>query len=67
LPGFVPKNPKLKDTAMPARFSFTKQAKRRKLNKAREAQSQYRSLIGDLLASSSQTVWIWLALLAAMK
>ena len=56
LPGFGPKNPQLKDTAVPTRFSFAKQVKRRKLSEAREAQSQHRSLISDLLASSSQNV-----------
>ena len=55
LPDFGPKKPQLKDNAVPTRFSFTKQAKRRKLSEAREAQSQQRSLISELMASSSSS------------
>jgi len=55
LPDFEPKKPQLKDSAVPTRFSFAKQAKRRKLSEAREAQSQQRSLISELMASSSSS------------
>ena len=53
LPGFGPKKPQLKDSAVPTRFSSTKQAKRRKLSEASKAQSQQRLLVSELLASSS--------------
>jgi len=53
LPGFEPKNPQLKDSFVPTSFSFAKQAKCRKLSEAKEAQSQQRLLISELLGSSS--------------
>ena len=52
LPGFEPKNPQLKDSFVPMRFS-AKQAKCRKLSEAKEAQSQQRLLISELLGLSS--------------
>jgi len=55
LPGFGPNKPQLKDSAVPTRFSFIKQAKRRKLSEAREAQSEQCSLVSELLASSSSS------------
>ena len=55
LEGHGPAKPKLKATAVPTIFSFTKPVKRRKLSEARAAKSQHDSLIGDLLGSSSES------------
>ena len=51
--GFGPKRPTLKPGAVPTVFSFSQQAKRRKLSEAREARALHRSIIDELLAGPS--------------
>ena len=63
LPGFGPKNPQLKDTAVPTRFSFAKQVKRRKLSPvpASLADKQFAGI------QQPKCVRTWLALIAVIN